>query len=141
MINCHLIDFFIKTFYRKNSTDLNVLKKLSKTHLKIIDATNLINEILSPLLMYSFFLTFCVLCVFIFTTLIFTVQFFHRFLWFAILNTFLNVHLFLTMLKLLLLCYSTAKIEREIFELLCQVSFESNDQSLSDKVSQPWVVS
>lgn len=129
------LNIFYQKSFSENSSNFQLVMKLRQTHLKLIDAVNLINRNISPLLFFSFGLTFVMLCVSVFAFFLFTLPFFFLFPWFAISNTILNSHIFLVMLKVLLICHSTSKKETQVIMLLCQMTFNTNEKHRRNKVS------
>lgn len=121
------------SIFRNNSKDVYTIKKLLKTHLKFIDAVFLVNQILTPLLIFSFGLTFAMLCVFVFTFFLFTSHF-QMLPWFVVSNAILHLHMFSVMLKLLLICDSTAKEETKVIKSLCQMSIDTENEQRRNKV-------
>lgn len=109
------------------------MQKLSEIHLKLSEVSSQINKIFSPLMIFSFGITFCMLCVFVFTVL-FIGEYWFNLTWFAITNGLLNIHLFLTMLGVLWACEATVGEGRKGIKLLFWAMNDSNDRDKNEKV-------
>lgn len=122
-------------FRRSNLSNLdNSIIKLSEIHLKLANASILINKIFSPLMAFSFGITFCMLCVFVFT-LLFVGLYWTKLTMFAVTNAALYIHMFLTMLGVLWICDATVEDGNEASKLLFQSLNQYNQSSRSDTVS------
>lgn len=105
---------------------------LSKVHLKLLDVAALINKTLSPLLIPSFGIIFGMLCLTVFTTVIFTEPFWIKLTWLAIVHTAIIVHHSLIMIGILWACESTSKVETQIIKHLMQI--ETGERNETAKV-------
>ena len=121
-------------FRIKPSSPVTV-QKLAIVHLKLLDMTNLINQTLSPLMMFSFGISFALFCVFIFTVVVFPFQFFATFALFGISNVALKIHLFGTMLTVLWICETTASEQNKVINFLFQILLHSNNEQQKETVS------
>lgn len=109
------------------------MKNLSRIHLKLLDAAAIVNRVLSPLMIFSFALTFCMFCVFLFTLFIYAV-FWVQYPWFGLANFFLNIHMYFVMLGVLWVCETTVKEERRTIKLLFQVMADSGSEAKNKTV-------
>lgn len=110
------------------------VQKLAEINLKLSDATLMINKTLSPVLFFSFGITFSMLCIFVFL-LLFIGEYWIEITWFAVVNSSLNMHLFLTMLGVVWMCEATVEECKTSVKLLFQALITSEDDEKNKKVS------
>jgi hypothetical protein len=103
--------------------------------LKLLTASTLVNETLSPLMMFACGISFAMISIFLFSLFIFTADFWRSYTWFAVANSLLNCHLCLTVCGLLWSCEATARDEEKIVRRLFNNMIESNDVGKRENVS------
>lgn len=117
---------------RSMSIDKRTLKQLTKIHLKILDSSALINRTLSPVMIYSFALSFLMLCIFIFSMFIFPKEFWIQFTCFAIANAMMNVHYIILMIGVVWACESTVGEEKNCGKLLFRILMHDDADTAND---------
>lgn len=95
----------------------------------------MINRTLSPLLTFSFALTFGFLCIYIFNTVIAANELWTKMFWFAVANTMVNFHLFANTLVVLWTCESTTNVESEVLKHLFKLVIETDEIKRINKVN------
>lgn len=116
---------------RSSAIDKKTIKKLSSTHLKLLDASELINQTLSPIMLFSFAFSFSMLCIFVFSLFIFAEEFWIVLPWVAISDAALNIHLVLLTIGAVWMCESTVNQERSCQKNLFKILMEADiDQQL-----------
>lgn len=108
--------------------------KLAEINLKLSDATLIINKTLSPVLFFSFGITFSMLSIFVFL-LLFIGEYWIEITWFAIVNSSLNMHLFLVMLGVIWACEATIGEGKTSVKLLFRALITSKNDEKNKKVS------
>lgn len=108
--------------------DSNKIKKISNVYLKLLELKTIINNALSPLMILSFAIGFCMFCIFIFSMFILTGVFWIEYRFFAIANFLLNIHLIFVMIGVIWISESTAKEISEIVINLFRASMHSGNK-------------
>lgn len=104
-------------------------------HMTLIDVLQIINETYSPLMVFSFGITFAMSCVFVFVNTVCFSEFWLQYTWFALSHTALNVHVVVVMLFVLWGCEATETEGKKALSFLFREIITSNNQEICKKVS------
>lgn len=126
--------FKINFIRRLNMNEAKTVENLAKIHLKLSDATSIINKILSPVMFFSFGVTFAMLCIFVFLIL-FIGEFWSEFTWFAIVNASLNLHMYLVMFGVIWSCAQTVEESKISIKLLFRALINSENDIKNKRVN------
>lgn len=127
-------NFKVIYLLRSGVHDQNTIDELSRVHIKLYDASTIINRTLSPLLTFSFGITFGMLCMFLYSSVVFTADVWKKRIWFATAHSMVNFHLFAIMLGVLWAAETTTRVEREIIKHLFELVIQTEDRSEIFKV-------
>lgn len=115
-------------------TNTITIEKLRQLQLKLVECSSFVNESLSPLMIFTFAVSFALFCVFIFTIFIFPAEFWMKFKGFTVSLSLVNIHHILVLLTSVWACEATAKEQKELLDETFRVAIASDDSLLSEKV-------
>lgn len=110
------------------------IKTLSKIQIDLIEAIELINMIISPIMAISFGIGFCMFCVYAFTSFIFSLNLWFKNPFSSIIYFILNGQFTFTLIGVLWICEATIQEECEIVKTLFKIMTQSDDQLYNKKV-------
>lgn len=102
--------------------------------MKLVDCASIINETLSPVMIFVYAMSFAHFSVYAYSLFIFPPEFWTKFKGFAIGNSFLNVHHTLSLLMTIWVCEATEKEQRDVLKEVFEVSVDLKDKVLSREV-------